>query len=461
MSQNVAGCRKRGSEAPPLGVGSVTYSPDRLTTITVQSTSFVYCALHSYKMIVTRQKGLSVAHTILVVDSWRERRESFVDAILKPSGFHILQADRTNVARAQWGDSDLVLVWHEPLDGLGLLSSLRDDDDEKPAILLTEQGSEQLAVDAFRRGANDYLSAFFTNDQLLQTMRQHLNKHGDSHQPTALSRERLITSNLELANHLQDMDRLIEVGKLITSDLDVEDVLGNVVRAAAAITDSDTASILLADDNTGDLYVRASHNLDSNLVDDLRLPLDSSLAGRAVQTGQPVFINSDEDQKIKTAYLVRSLAYLPLKAQGQVIGVLGVDNRVTNRRFSQSQIKLLGLLADFASIALHNAGRYRQMRHERDTLNAVLAGTEDPILVTDFADRILLCNSAMQVVFDIPRQYTGPIVEVIDHDVLLKLLQSDTGQRAQICPPCASTICLQIASPSPVPSLIERDASAW
>lgn len=373
-----------------------------------------------------------MVYSVLVVDSSRQRRESFVENVLQPAGFQVLQADRANVARAQLADCDLVLAWQEPLDSLALLSGLRDTDRHKPVILVTEMGSEQLAVDAFRRGVSDYLSSPFSDDQLVNAIRSQLNGHSAEAISHHASHQRLMTSNLELSTYLHDMDRLIEVSKQITSGLDVEELLTNVVQAAATVVGADTASILLADENTGELYVRASHNLESGLADDLRLPLDGSLAGRAVQTGQPVFINSDEDQKIKTAYLVRSLAYLPLKAEDEVIGVLGVDNRYTNQRFSQSQIRLLGLLADFASIALHNAGRYRQMRYERDTLNAILAGTDEPVLVTDLENNVLLCNASMQAVFALPADYDGSVVDVIDHDALLHLLQAETGQRAEL-----------------------------
>jgi PAS domain S-box-containing protein len=55
------------------------------------------------------------------------------------------------------------------LNGLDFLKALREENPDVPFILLTGQGDESIAADAFRAGANDYFSK--STDEIAQTER--------------------------------------------------------------------------------------------------------------------------------------------------------------------------------------------------------------------------------------------------------------------------------------------------
>jgi DNA-binding response OmpR family regulator len=60
------------------------------------------------------------------------------------------------VSSSEWS---LAIVDHELPDGFGLeiLDVLRANNPSMPIVMLTCEGSEETAVEAFRRGASDYL----------------------------------------------------------------------------------------------------------------------------------------------------------------------------------------------------------------------------------------------------------------------------------------------------------------
>lgn len=376
-------------------------------------------------------KALAVSLCILVVDSDMDRRQRLVSRVLEPAGYCTVEAERGNVALALAGDCDLALVYHRPLDAISLLPQFRSSQIDIPFLLLTDDGSEALAVRAFRTGVDDYLSSPYEADHLLAAIRAALERHIERRLTRATSTQ-LLNENLELTKYLQGLDRVIEVSKEIAGDLLVEDLLKHVTTAAAIVSEADTASIMLLDDDKRNLLVRASHNLEMPVASTMKLSVAESLAGKAISTGLPVFVNGEDDQKIKTSYFVKSVAYVPLAQGGEVTGVLAVDNRVTNRPFTPWQVKLLTLLADFASIALSNANLYTQTRQDRDQLNAVLRGTEDPVLVIDDSGRLILHNPAARTLFGIPDNYDGPADHVIDDDEMHLLLVVQQPQRAEI-----------------------------
>jgi signal transduction histidine kinase len=102
---------------------------------------------------------------------------------------------------------------------------------------------------------------------------------------------------------------------------------------------------------------------------------------KVVQTGKPVMINNaidSQELKIKTGYLVRSMLHVPLKVSGKVIGVLSVNNKTVPRTFTENDQQLLGVLADYAAIAIDNVRHFERAEGEITKLGQQLADQEVP-----------------------------------------------------------------------------------
>src|ERR1700690_1701560 len=147
--------------------------------------------------------------------------------------------------------------------------------------------------------------------------------------------------------------------------------------------------------------MRAERNFDKKTVQTLRLKVQDSLAGQVIQTGKPIILSGEDLVKIKTAYLVKSLIYVPLRAKDKVIGVLSVDTRHTSRTFAAHEVQTLSILADFAAVAVENASLVAEIVHERNTLDAILRDTEDHIIVVDSNDCVLFCNPTARRTFNV------------------------------------------------------------
>src|SRR5262249_391036 len=286
------------------------------------------------------------------------------------------------------------------MSGLDMLNALKTEGINIPMILITAEGSEKLAVQAMRAGVYDYLIKPFAVEDVLQAVRDVLKRHW-----ARMIKERvpahLMESNLKLQHRIHEMDLLVNIGKSVTSMLDIQQVLNHVVAAAVDVSGAEESSLMLIDPSTGEMYIRAARNFDEKTVHTLRLPIQDSLAGQVVKSGQPVVLTSEGMIKIKTAYLVKDVAYVPLRVKEQVVGVLGVDNRITARAFDSHEIQMLSILADFAAVAIENSRLYADTVQERDTLNAILRDTEDLVIVVDAEDRVLFCNPTARKVFNV------------------------------------------------------------
>jgi two-component system nitrogen regulation response regulator NtrX len=118
-----------------------------------------------------------MAAEILVVDDEADIRE-LVGGILQDEGFIVRTAGNSTdaLAAVRTRAPRLVVldVWLKgsELDGLGILTMLKDMDPFLPVIVISGHGTVETAVEAIRRGAYDYLEKPFKAEKLIVTVQR-------------------------------------------------------------------------------------------------------------------------------------------------------------------------------------------------------------------------------------------------------------------------------------------------
>ena len=95
----------------------------------------------------------------------------------------------------------------------------------------------------------------------------------------------------ELTRSVEELRALGEVGRAVSSTLDLETVLNTIVSRAAQLAGADGAAIYEYDDATREFQIRAAHNYDPELVESIRampIRLGEGLMGRAAERREPV-----------------------------------------------------------------------------------------------------------------------------------------------------------------------------
>lgn len=371
---------------------------------------------------------------VLIIDDSQEIREFLSEYILKPKGFEVLIAHNglMGLEMAIAKEPDLMIVDQQMprLTGLEVLEKLKERGVEIPAILATAHGSEETAVAAFRLGIRDYVIKPFDADEISNSVDKALRE-------SRLQRERdqlvqqLMESNSQLQRRAQELNVLYGVGKSVASSLDLEEVLHRVVEAAVYVVGAEEGSLMLLDEAQGELYIRASKNLDSK-AQSMRKPVTDSLAGKVLQTKRAIAIGNDSQWKrTHTALLVKSLIYVPLILQNKPIGVLGVTNRIKETSFDSNDTRALSALAGYATIAINNANIYTEIQQERSLLTAVMDQTEDPVIVINGDYEVVLVNTAARDLYQLGTAVVEdkPVADVITDKALLAFLTQTVSQQ--------------------------------
>jgi diguanylate cyclase (GGDEF)-like protein/PAS domain S-box-containing protein len=310
----------------------------------------------------TQDEGVSVP-TILVTDDNLEISYFLAKKLLPSFGYKTLQAatGKQGLEMIRKFRPALVLLDLElpDMDGLDILRELAKEDHTVPAILMTAHGSEQVAIDAFRLGVQDYLSKPIDPERLQHVIAR------------ILSQKNMQEEKVKLTSQLEEqvgwLTTLSRVGQSLTSTLEIDEVLRRIVEAGVYLTKAEEGFLALMDDQSGQLYLRASKNIEEQRTRTTQLLINDSMIGEVIKTGKPLRISTGTDNpslKVSTGYLVSSLLHVPILSRGKTLGVLSVDHRQNSDKFLVKDEAMLTSLADFAAIAIENANLYDRSKKE-------------------------------------------------------------------------------------------------
>jgi GAF domain-containing protein len=124
-----------------------------------------------------------------------------------------------------------------------------------------------------------------------------------------------------------------ELGKALTSSLQLDQVLRTIMEKINEVLRPDTWSLLLMDVDKGELYFQIATGVGAEALKDVRIKLGQGLAGWVAQTGEVVvvpdtskdsrfFAKVDERTKMET----RSIVAVPVRFRDHCLGVIELIN---------------------------------------------------------------------------------------------------------------------------------------
>jgi two-component system NtrC family sensor kinase len=319
---------------------------------------------------------------VLIVEDRRENLVFLANQILRPNGYEVSTAGdgEAGLDRALKDNPDLIIMdFRMPkMTGIEMLRALREAGKDIPVIMTTFHGSEELAIEAFRLGARDYLIKPYEVDEMLSAIDRALASRRRFREEASKLEDDVLQVQKQLEKRVRELHILSGIGKAVTSILQVEKILQRIVEAASYVTSAEESFLMLVDEDTGELYMRAVQGMGKKYTR-FRQKVDDSVAGQVVRTGRPVRIGRGRNNthEVMTGYLVRDLLNVPLKVRGKVIGVLGVDNIGAKEGFSENDEYLLSTLADYAAIALDNANLYELMEQRAEELTQLITSRNE------------------------------------------------------------------------------------
>jgi putative nucleotidyltransferase with HDIG domain len=258
------------------------------------------------------------------------------------SGYEALE-----IAKGKKFDLLMTDIVMPEMDGLELLQRLRELYPDIAAVVITGYGTIENAVNSLKHGAEEFIIKPFTPDELKTALSQALEKR-------CLMREN---------SQLLVLTPLLKLSKRLRSAKDLPGLLSLTVDTLAKKMQVDTAALMLLNEETQELSIRASHGSPNGMLD---------VARWVAQSRKPLLLPDMAQLQPRiqgkiSENGIESILCLPLLAKGRVIGAIALARLAGKEPFKQSDSGLLSMLCDYIAMAIENMKLFdRVAKHEHE-----------------------------------------------------------------------------------------------
>jgi len=163
----------------------------------------------------------------------------------------------------------------------------------------------------------------------------------------------LKTKNLELEKMVERLKRINEVGRVLSSIMETEELIKLIIRTTAELLKVEKGSIYLKKMNETRLTLQYRKGMGVENTSDISLDFHP-LYRKILTEGTSVLVRKSEDGGEMSAIGV------PLRVKGQIIGGMLLEKLDTP--FTEDELELLSTLANQAMVAIENAWLYESVK---------------------------------------------------------------------------------------------------
>ncbi|HVF28181.1 MAG TPA: sigma 54-interacting transcriptional regulator, partial [Pyrinomonadaceae bacterium] len=183
---------------------------------------------------------------LILVAEDEDLMRAIISRLLEAEGYRVVSVASAEEALEKFAVEDVAVTLTDirmtGMDGLALLDRIKDVDDEALVIVMTAYSSVDSAIAALRKGAYDYITKPFVNEDLLQSVKN------------AIRQRELFRENRQLRRELNRRYSFSEI-------IGTSETLHSVFRLVEKVATTNTNILIQGESGTGkELIARAIHH---------------------------------------------------------------------------------------------------------------------------------------------------------------------------------------------------------
>jgi signal transduction histidine kinase/DNA-binding response OmpR family regulator len=298
---------------------------------------------------------------ILLVENDPQVSEMIAQQTLRPLGYQVdvLESASFVLQEIDKISPDLIItnLYLPGISGKDLLVALSSQGIDIPVIVITPKGHESDALQAFRLGADNFLTYPMREAEVVNVVEDTLNQLRKRNELGIYSQQ-LDQINEEIGQRIHDYTEIFSIGKLAPSSASQQSLYEKLTNAGISVTQADAGWLLVFDVTQEKFVLRACFNADIEMQSMLNLPIENGLSALVAASGQVVSIHGDAVKRFNLFRMVESVLVVPIKHEQKVVGMIGVE-RKTAQPFTIDQQAKLEVIAEYAAILLDNSIRFQ------------------------------------------------------------------------------------------------------
>ncbi|MFW6136180.1 MAG: ATP-binding protein [Chloroflexota bacterium] len=267
-------------------------------------------------------------------------------------------------AHGEGEEVDLVLldIMMPGMDGYEVIARTKGDPDLRNTsfIVTTALDSVSDKTLGLGMGADDYLTKPFDPRELLARI-------------DAVMRIR--RSEQALARRNQELAALVEINRMVSSSLELEEVLAATMEGIGEIIQVEAGALALLDEESGTFTYRKSLASDEEGCAGQALQPGVGIVGHVIASGEPNLVNDVEREPCFSGeggeglvdVVPEAILCVPLTIRDRTIGAIEVVNK-SGGPFDEQDLELLSAMAASVAVAVDNANLYAELADFADEL---------------------------------------------------------------------------------------------
>jgi HD-GYP domain-containing protein (c-di-GMP phosphodiesterase class II) len=176
--------------------------------------------------------------------------------------------------------------------------------------------------------------------------------------------EKVSLRTRELKKSKDRLSILYQISRTISSTLKLDNILKVILDFSVKISGANRGSVMLLDEKKNVFFIKAAYNLSERIIREVIFAKDENTIGWIVKNKKTLYIEDLEkdkrfSKKEELDYKLKQLLMVPIIIEGEVKGVINLDN---NTSFTTDIINLLKSFSEQAAVAINNARLYKKIQ---------------------------------------------------------------------------------------------------
>jgi putative nucleotidyltransferase with HDIG domain len=266
------------------------------------------------------------------------------------------------------------------ITGIELLPEILSLSPTLPVVMITGYPTVEIAIEAMKKGAADFIVKPLKLDQLNLAINRLLNRRdNESSAAKAKSKgnvkesRKLEQLNQQLNKKIKELNILYSISDMMNSIKDIEELFGKLVDFACEIVEARKAYFMILGRDSGEIEIKAAKGLDQEICQNNRFIFPKNILEEVVNTGYPLLIDNPIKYPLPSSLAGKSVVSVLLSIKDRPFGILNVVDKLDGTLFSEEEVFLLHTLVQKAALNIENSFLYEGIfQNIGETLKALV-----------------------------------------------------------------------------------------
>jgi len=276
------------------------------------------------------------------------------------------------------------------MNNLELIDQIKDSNSDLPLIVIAGHGNVELAVEAMKKGASDFLTKpidiqkvknritnALENQKVIDLRKKDMIEITQNYQNLLRDNNQLKLELLKQTNRLEEMKEALygkitfleainQVSTALCSVLDINGLFQLIVETSMSSAKAEKGSLMIVDQKTKKLVIKVALGNDSEFIKNKTKNMIDGITGWVCLNKKALIIKDLRyDRRFSyhfdEKYTTTSLISVPILFKNKLLGVINITNKMNKEPFTTDDLNLLTSLAQSAAISIENARLYNDL----------------------------------------------------------------------------------------------------